>query len=195
MAVIMPPMIVSCTLTNHSLINLLVSSFRVIPSPSTPKDSLQFPSFQSSCLVLDTDTLITHDLVDFCLGFLSSNTNPFIILTPSTFETNAVEKVSSLANQMMTTMVPLAMKVPIVVGTVSINMAHSVIIDLVLNTPGRSPDQLDAWLPSDREDHVVKAMVETGICKDKVDTIMLLSQIGSFNRLLNEEGDIAPEVK
>ena len=191
----MPPMIVSNTLTNHSLINLLATSFRVIPSPSTPKDSLQFPSFQSSCLVLDTDISITKDLIDFCLGFLSSNTNPFIILSPSTFQTYSVEKVSSLANYMVTTMAPLSLKVPIVVGTATINIAHSVILDLVTMPNEKFPEQLNPTRALDKETHVVKAMVESGICKDRVDSILLLSQIGSLNKLLKEEKDLPMDVR
>merc|ERR1712142_1308796 len=156
----------------------------------TPKDSLQFPSFRSSCLVLNTDIVITKDLLDYCLGFLSSNTNPFILLTPLTSQVSPMDKVSRLTWELMTQLVPLSMKAPTVVGTMTINMAHNVVIELVVKSVKNINDEPNLKSQPDKMSRIVRALMESGLCKDRVDTILLLSQTGSFNKLAQGASDV-----
>ena len=195
MAATLPPMIVNNTLANHSLIPLLASHFRVILSSNTPADTLQFPSFQCSCLLLDTDIDITLDFVDTCLAFLSSNTNPFILLTPSMSESTSPLKVTNLSNALITQLVPLSMKTPVVMTTWTSSMAMTAMMKLVQPPPAGLSNSLEPALCEGQQADMVRAMTESGLCKDRVDSMLLLSQVGSFNRLARGEGDIPREAR
>ena len=75
-------------------------------------------------------------------------------------------------------------------------MAVSAVLRLVQVPAGNLADhlKLDSRLDNQQAD-MVMVMTESGLCKDRVDSMLLLSQIGSFNRLLSGEGDIAREVR
>ena len=69
---------------DHYLLPFLSTQFRVVPASNTDPSSLVFPTFPTSCLLLDCCTpasLSQH--LEQCLAFLKSNTGPFILLTPA----------------------------------------------------------------------------------------------------------------
>ena len=182
-----PPMIVNNTLLNHPLIFQLASHFRLIKSVSTPPDTLQFPSYQCSCLLLDTSINISHTLLDTCLAFLSSNTNPFILLTPSSPGKSSPHSVTTLSHQLTTQLVPLSMKTPMVVATWTIELAMTTLLKLVT-------EQVEQQMCQAGQADMVVALTESGLCKDRVDTLLLLSQVERFNCLAEGERDIPREV-
>merc|ERR1712240_394853 len=105
-----------------------------------------------------------------------------------------MDKVSRLTNQLMTQLVPLSLKSPTVVGTMTINMAHNVVIELVVKSVKNINDEPNLKSQPDKMSRIVKALMESGLCKDRVDTILLLSQTGSFNKLAKGASDVPPEV-
>eukprot|EP00092_Neocalanus_flemingeri_P038311 GFUD01041707.1.p1 GENE.GFUD01041707.1~~GFUD01041707.1.p1 ORF type:complete len:207 (-),score=106.55 GFUD01041707.1:292-912(-) len=189
-----PPMIVNNTLTSHPLISLLASHFRAIQSASTPPDTLQFPSYHCSCLVLDTNQTITQALLDTCLNFMSSNTNPFILLTPSIPGTSSPHSVTSLSQHLTTQLVPLSMKTPLVVATWITSQALTTVVKLVQLPADDLTDQLGYQMSQAGQSDLVVALTESGLCKDRVDSLLLLCQVERFNCLARGEKDIPEEV-
>ena len=189
------PVIVNNTLASHPLIPLLASHFRVILSTSTPPDTLQFPSYQCSCLVLDTNQTVTQNLLDNCLNFLASNTNPFVLLAPSTSEAISPHEVSRLSHQLTTQLVPLSMKIPMVVATWTSTMAMTAVVKLVQLPVDDLSDQMRCQMEQGGQSDMVAALTESGLCKDRVDSLLLLCQLERFNCLARRETEIPGEVR
>ena len=84
------PVLVNNSLEGHPLVSALfkISKFRPIMSGNTPQASLIFPSLKSSCLIVDLEVLVNQQdqfqkIMESCLHFITTNTRPFILLTPS----------------------------------------------------------------------------------------------------------------
>jgi len=70
--------------SRRSLVTSLCHRFRPVLCPALQQDSIQFPVHGCCCLLLDAATVTVEQagLVEQCLQFLQSSTNPFILVCP-----------------------------------------------------------------------------------------------------------------
>ena len=141
------PVIVNNSLEAHPLISSLfkITKFRPILSANTPQSSLIFPSLKASCLIVDLEELVNQqqdqfqNIMETCLHFISTNTRPFILLTPSSTAPgrNSFSSSSdgySSVNNLIFQLSQVSTNTPVVVQAWSQDMAVRSILYLVFKT-------------------------------------------------------------
>ena len=141
------PVIVNNSLEGHPLVGGLskISKFRPIMSGNTPQSSLIFPSLKASCLIVDLEELVNQqqdqfqNIMETCLHFISTNTRPFILLTPSSTAPgrNSFSSSSdgySSVNNLIFQLSQVSTNTPVVVQAWSQDMAVRSILYLVFKT-------------------------------------------------------------
>ena len=197
------PVIVNTSLEGHPLVSALfkISKFRPIMSGNTPQSSLIFPSLKASCLIVDLEELVNQQdqfqmIMETCLHFISTNTRPFILLTPSstTPGRNSFSSSSdcySSVNNLIFQLSLVSTNTPVVVQAWSVDMAVRSILYLVFKN-GKGGDgggMMDTRdnLPTEREvrARLISALnqsrvvenLETGDCQSLLDQTLFLANL------------------
>ena len=193
------PVIVNNSLEGHPLVGGLskISKFRPIMSGNTPQSSLIFPSLKASCLIVDLEVLVSQQdqfqtIMETCLHFISTNTRPFILLTPSdtTPGRNSFSSTDcySSVNNLIFQLSLVSTNTPVVVQAWSEDMAVRSILYLVFKA-GKGGEMLDTTdqLPSEREvrARLISALnqsrvvedVEDGDCQSLLDQTLFLANL------------------
>ena len=193
------PVLVNTSLEGHPLVSALskIPKFRPIMSANTPQSSLIFPSLKASCLIVDLEVLVNQQdqlpkVMETCLHFISTNTAPFILLTPSfttsgrnsfSSSTDCYSTVNNLIFQLSQSEV--CTKTPVVVQAWSQDMAVRSILYLVFKTGkvGEMTDTTDQ-VPTEGETRarlisVLQQDVETEDCQ----TLSLAHLPNSYSNL------------
>ena len=176
------PVIVNSSLAGHPLVSALfnISKFRPIMSGNTPLSSLIFPSLKASCLILDLEELVTQQdqfqkILETCLHFISTNTRPFILLTPSSTAPgrNSFSSSSdcySSVNNLIFQLSLVSSNTPVVVQAWSEDMAVRSILYLVFKGGKEGGGMMNSTdhLPTEREvrARLISALNQSGVVKD-----------------------------
>ena len=190
------PVIVNKSLEGHPLVSAVfkISKFRPIMSGNTPQSSLIFPSLKASCLIVDLEKLVTQQdqfqkIMETCLHFISTNTAPFILLTPSssTSGRNSFSSSTDCYSTMNNLIYHLSQsqictKTPVVVQAWSQDLAVRSILYLVFKT-GKAGGMMEQ-LPSEGEvrARLVSALnqeLQTEDCQSLLDPISSLANLPS----------------
>ena len=192
------PVIVNNSLEGHPLVLALfkISKFRPIMSGNTPQSSLIFPSLKASCLIVDLEELVNQQdqfqkIMETCLHFISTNTRPFILLTPSSTTpgrnsfSSSTEGYSSV-NNLIFQLSLVSANTPVVVQAWSEDMAVRSILYLVFNAGKGGGGMMDTTdnLPTEREvrARLISALnqsrdLETGDCQSLLDQTLFLANL------------------
>ena len=190
------PVLVNNSLEGHPLVSALfkISKFRPIMSGNTPQSSRIFPSLKSSCLIVDLEVLVNQQdqfqkIMESCLHFITTNTRPFILLTPSSTSpgrdsfSSSTDGYSSVNNLIFhLSQSQGCSKTPVVVQAWSQDLAVRSILYLVFKT-GKAGGMMEQ-LPSEGEmrARLVSALnqeLQTEDCQSLLDPISSLANLPS----------------
>ena len=182
----------------HPLPSLLSDHFKPLLSPSTPEHSLQFPVQGRSCLLVPPHpTSLSQQSLRTCCEFLETSTNPFILIIPDSTEVCQEDSIATFDLQLTVNLGKrsetgrdggMIVKYPEILCAKSPVLGVASILDLLLvpEDPECTRVSESLTFPEQNPLNAVRALEASGLCSDRVESMLLLSEVKTLSRLKEE---------